>query len=695
MYSRGRSRDISPAALARQASEERRRNRSSAAVMDPYPLPSDPEKHLARFYLPPASSSPSPITTPLALTPPDPTPVRARPRARFVQLEELHAPIDPRQTPSSVQVIKSRPLSFPVQPRKVLPPPPPQPSAEELAQRAEAAQRAREQARARRRYETLARAEQLFATTLARSRRERLAALMTRARQEEELKERERATRELERLEQQRERHPTGYIPPTPRSTFRVLARVPPSQPQQRPEPDRFTYAFPIASTSSSANSVPMRARQASPKTRVALAALTDPNAVNVRSVPFEDVRASMRGALFFAPPNEEFPGRSLREAELLGTLLEAVHWEEGERWRHKGKAKAWVPQLPDIVPECEACASASLPLDGLLATSSQLASSPSASSASTSLSVASRPISWLSFGSRKSVSSVTTAHTTPPPTIKELPSSSELLSVRHSCGRARGQCFIAVDVEDSPLGSGVDSPPAPAPAVGSANVTRSPPHRRPRKSSLSARTWLAFQSSMTSMISAAARAQRAYVSATIAGLATTDYATDRSCSPSDPSPERARHPPNGWRAQSCDVAKFTSSAHDADKCHVPYLVFELIESESAHSHLASELPNGAPGLDANPGHTPNAAAITIPPTYYSADRHIFNPNPIHLLSRAQINSWRFRGAPGAMPAQVFCRPEVFYRLEAAGGTSREARGGSALRWSWRVVWDTEDAVEG
>jgi hypothetical protein len=64
------------------------------------------------------------------------------------------------------------------------------------------------------------------------------------------------------------------------------------------------------------------------------------------------------------------------------------------------------------------------------------------------------------------------------------------------------------------------------------------------------------------------------------------------------------------------------------------------------------------------------------------------------LLSRAQINSWRFRGAPGAMPSQVICRPELFYRIEPAGGSLRSANGGSALKWGWQVVWGTDDHGE-
>jgi hypothetical protein len=46
------------------------------------------------------------------------------------------------------------------------------------------------------------------------------------------------------------------------------------------------------------------------------------------------------------------------------------------------------------------------------------------------------------------------------------------------------------------------------------------------------------------------------------------------------------------------------------------------------------------------------------------------------------------------MPPRVICRPELFYRIEPAGSPLWEAKGGSALKWSWGVVWDTDGHVE-
>ena len=186
---------------------------------------------------------------------------------------------------------------------------------------------------------------------------------------------------------------------------------------------------------------------------------------------------------------------------------------------------------------------------------------------------------------------------------------------------------------------------------------------------------------------------------AQIATLTATDYAEyERSLSrsSSESSLECARCPPSGWRVQQSDVAKFASTASYPEANVVPYLIIDLVELDSIHRSPTSkfELPRHVPAEDPMSPDSPISRSMTIPPTYYNADRHIFNANPLHLLSQAQINSWRFRGAPGAMPAQVFCRPELFCRLEPGSGALPKSRGGSSLKWSWRVVWDTNDSVE-
>ena len=691
MHPRGRSRDVSSVALARQASEERHRNKTS--IMSCYPLPpSDPEKHtLGHFYLSPSSLSSSPTLTPLALTPPDPAPLRAHPPARVVHLDSSHAPIDPRDPPFKAQIINPQPPHYPVQSR-LSSPLSSRPLVEKSALRIEAVRRAREQARAKCRYETLARAEQVFATILERSRRERLAALLLRTQQEGELKGRERAMRDLEKLEHERVRHHSvNYASHVQRSGFRVLSRVPSSNPTSQPRQpvDRFFYTFPVPSTSP-ANSAPMRQHHEVVRTRSGLSALTISNSTNARGISFDDIRASIGNSLFPLAHGESVSGKTRRESELLGALLEPVRWEEGERCYQRGRVIAVASRVPEIVPECEACASAALTLDGFSAPSPQIPLFPSAASVSTPTSITSRPISWLSFGSRKSASSIDTAQDNLPPSS---PTS------RHLWGCTRGQSFVAVDLGDSPLGTGAERFSVPALSAAGVHTNPGPASQRPRKASFSARTWLAMQSSVTSVLSAAALLQPVRVSRNAATLTAPKHADDAPTfvrSSSETCSGYAGRPLSGWRAQRNDVTKFTSSTSRVDRVAVPYLVFHLIEIEGKRrsSPSMAEALRNLPAHDLIPPRPPTSPSTEIPSTYYDAGRHIFNANPLHLLSLAQINSWRFRGMSGAMPSHVYCRPELFYRLEHAGGSPQETKGGSPLKWGWRVVWDTDDRME-
>jgi hypothetical protein len=671
MYSRGRSKDVSPVALARQASEERRRNNTS--IMARYPLPTDPEA----FFLPATSSSTSPTASSFTLTPPDPTPFPSHTRTCIVHADDSYAPIDPHKS-SSAQMFNLEPLPHSVQPHFSFSLPS-DPLGGKPVFQVESARRERDRARAKCRYETLARAEQVFATALARSRRERFTTAVLRTRHKDELKERERVPQEHERPERERDhRRPTNYVSHADRVPAHATHPTPASH--QRPATDRFTYAFPVPSTSSPPNLAPERQQQGGLKSRLGLATMSNTKATNARSVSFDDIRASMGSVLFPTAPGESATSKTRRESELLATLLEAVRWEEGERWQQRGRVKASPLLLPEITFECGACASASLPLNRLSLSLSQTLSLPSGGFVSASASTASRPVSWLSFGSRKSTPSITTAQTTPLSAIKELPLFTNSPTPQRPCGCGRGQSLVVVDVNETPLGSAVGPSPTPALPVASVNTSHGPSHRRSHKTNLSMRTWLA--SSVTSMLSAASRLQQVYITATMATVVSTDYCPHGQMldvsSVGAPSVYSAR-PPYGWRAQHNDVAKFISGTLSADQATAPYLVFHLVELERVHRPPpVAELPiNGQ-------AQNSTSTSSTIP------DRHIYNANRVHLLSLAQINSWRLRGAPGATPKQIFYRPELNYRLEPSSGSSR---GGSALKWGWQVEWDTEGTV--
>ncbi|KAI0068009.1 hypothetical protein BV25DRAFT_1818364 [Artomyces pyxidatus] len=636
MFPRGRSRTISPVALARQASEERQRTREAVASIQhytpTYTLPRDPEKCSAPRFLRPSepSTSPSPVTTPLALTPPDPAPLHTR-RPRTLRVDDVHAPIDPRVPPPSSS-FSTPPSTPPTAKPKFLPPQP-----EASTSTAEADARAR---RAKQRYAALSRAESAFAAVLARTRHERIAVLLSRARAEEERKDRERA-----RVSAPRQLYTARGAP-----TYRVLAKPQP-QPQ---EPDRFTYAFPVAPSHSQ--------RQGSPRTRVALAALTDPHAVNTRAVPFKDVRASLHGALFPEIPRDAVRDKSGKEAELLGVLLEAVRWQAEERWLAKGKA----PErhiIREDTQECEAC---------IVEFASSFSSSASSSvTASASTSYVSRPTSWLSFASsRKSSSALSTAQTTPASTHKQSsPLAAALHSLtlqsaqttphatpvhRHSCNRARAQCFVAVDLDDSPLGAGASNSPTSTytqPLV--TGVARS--QTSPQKGA-----WRA-------VLAVAAHIQHAYVSATLASLNSSDYASpERSPSPSPP--------PNPLRGVAkADVAQFLGAREIS---HTPYAVLELREVVA----------------DAPPAPVKTAASF---PFVGPEAPGMARPRPVensrYLMSRALANSRRARGAAGQGQAvvQMFYAPE---RVLGVGWDVHQGQRSSALRWGWRVACGDGDA---
>lgn len=164
-----------------------------------------------------------------------------------------------------------------------------------------------------------------------------------------------------------------------------------------RPIPSRTTSLKSITST-------PSKPKSTSPFSR--------PLFDDSRAVLFSDVLASMQGPLF--PPqrrpispissSQSQDRRRRRDAELLDSLLKVVEWEEDERRRRKGKG----PERPLVqrknsnksVIACAACSSPS-----------SSSSSPSSSSSS-SLSPTPSRRSWLSFSSVSS--SASTAATTP-----------------------------------------------------------------------------------------------------------------------------------------------------------------------------------------------------------------------------------------------------------------------------------------
>ncbi|ETW86804.1 hypothetical protein HETIRDRAFT_377405, partial [Heterobasidion irregulare TC 32-1] len=189
-------------------------------------------------------------------------------------------------------------------------------------------------------------------------------------------------------------------------------------------------------------------------------------------------------------------PSPARRRPELLRTLLAEVHWARDER-RHtragghtrtasassaakrpppSSERRAVHPQL--LIGACKACAVTGVPDPFLeLAAAAGAGSTGSAgSSAGASSSSSSTLASWFSFGTRKSASTAASSvrsakqqqparrdsHAGAGPAQGE--EEREETPLRHSC--RRGQCFVAVELWESPLAPAGEGPPVPAPRV-------------------------------------------------------------------------------------------------------------------------------------------------------------------------------------------------------------------------------------
>lgn len=470
MLARGRSTEISPVALARRASDERRKQMSLQVLT--YDPPSSkrtrpssqnssrtvtlrprdsiiakaagPSRALASS--PPSTSattfsSPSTCSTPLEpCTPPDhDSPCDHINPYHTVQgdTRTVYIVSDPRRASGSKGKLRDLSLSpspsislspSPSPPRYHPVAPPPTPSPEEVK-----ARELRLRADAKRK-QVLANAERVWEEILTTSRRDKAKIIMERARLEEERKEREHMLKEAERIDQDRQRRAHAY---GGQSWARLNLRSHPIPPRTKPKDESFTYAFPkpktsmTAPTASVSNSVSALARPtpaSTSKTRRQLAALLAPPShapsSNPRIIPFKVVLSSMNGPLFppsetESPPDQESQRRSWsggsrnsidsddrrQRDELLSDLLDPVKWDQ-DRWPFQGRCEAIRSSRPARRDSCKACMAAS----SSSFRSATSASVPMESMASTSSS--SFASSWLSFGSRKSISTARTTST-------------------------------------------------------------------------------------------------------------------------------------------------------------------------------------------------------------------------------------------------------------------------------------------
>lgn len=294
----------------------------------------------------------------------------------------------------------------------------------------------------------------------------------------------------------------------------------------------------------------------------------TRPTYDESRSVPFRDVLASMQGPLFpverrAASPNysSSQDRRKHRENELLDSLLKVVEWELDERRKLKGKWTERPTPQRTSVSSCIACS----------------VSSPSPSS---SLESSSRR-SWLSFSSVSSSSApttVTTPSTSPPrswfskavtPPSPVLVSRNQLTSLivsrlplpPHSCQSP--PCFTPVPLAESPLPMSTLHEPSPNPAAMSSEPDSRTEHTVTPSSGRVARRVSLF-------VGLAKELQNAYMNATFfAVTVSSDVVEHRTVSaasvprPTQPSCCRAKRA--GYRALAADVAVFLGDSNPQD----------------------------------------------------------------------------------------------------------------------------------
>ena len=406
LHPRGRSRQVSDTALARQASEERR-------FQSPIPLKPEPPPSFMRSPSPSPSSSASMSPDYHALPASPPLSLEDQVHVAYA-LEDIHlakilllrlkgievtSDDDPR-----IAAVQDEDFDFCFVPNGRL-----MDDRDEKAIK-EMQTKELERLEERRRFDRLRNCERIWDDQKRRLREERLAVFRQRERKwmEEEDRRREQP------LQRHEERHRVQKAALAEKAAQRNRARLVsydnlPTAPEKRLG-QHFLYDFMIQ---------PSRLSN-TPSLSYSRPHLRGPIFDDSRSIPFSTVLNSMQGPLFpvsngdldDTPSTSRSTSRTSqvgrrRKRQLLENLLVEIQWPEDDRRNRKGKEKAHQRSLP-----CPACSIASSPTSHL---------SP-ASSASSSIS---RTSSWLSFaGSSQSTS--TDPFTPPASPAPSIPSPSK-----------------------------------------------------------------------------------------------------------------------------------------------------------------------------------------------------------------------------------------------------------------------------
>jgi len=571
---RGRSRQVSDAALARQASEERRisylqrtflaRGQSSIHVPSQSIMPLIVHPVPVKAILPPPfmrSASPSPPSS--ASMSPDnydspPSPPRSLEDQVHIAyaLEDIHgakilllrlqgievtSDDDPR-----IDAIQDDDFDRFFVPNGGL-------MMDEKAM-LERQEREMAQIEARRRMERLRNCEKKWEQEKRRMREERLAVLRRREKKRQEEDERRRRAEENERRrlaeEEQRrtaeEERRRMRRERSERATQRIAARKIVSydhlQPSQSPaRRSQFVYDFPCTTPH---HPVPPQL----------------PSFDDSTAIPFTDVLISMQGPLFPLTPDERAHSRR-KDTRLLEALLVHIEQTDEERRRRKGKYRA---QPRREFGPCQACSSPPL--------SSSLSSIP-------------RTSSWLSFRSTSSSASssttdLSTPSTSPPPSS---PKSAWFVSrpksciadpiirspapLRHSCHQHTRLVHIAL--ADSPLNLDTLQPASRSAHISCQRSTSTVRAARESAGALVRR--------MSKFVELAKGFQTAYVGAALLSVSASHDSSDHRDSFYDPAREDTREKvlsvlcarddssirrlrPAGYRASVNDVTYFLDS---------------------------------------------------------------------------------------------------------------------------------------
>ncbi|KZT27551.1 hypothetical protein NEOLEDRAFT_1130532 [Neolentinus lepideus HHB14362 ss-1] len=297
------------------------------------------------------------------------------------------------------------------------------------------------------------------------------------------------------------------------------LHHSPPTEPHHLPRSEpHFHYTVPTLPASQSP-----RARQLAMK-------------ADARCVPYKTVMKTMQGSLFPLDGGEyRLLSRLARNPE-LESLFRVVEWEDGERRRSKGKDKDL--ESPNLDRQLDI----------------RIRGRPGPDvCASCSSSATSRSGSWLSFGSRSSISTIATSVSSS--SASERKWFFDVAPTRCSCVTP----FVPVSLADTPL--------APVTYIAGASNVSGKPDRRARKESSASESKLVKR--VSAFLDMAKGLQRAYASAvmfSVQGAHAYAYEDEmvrdlvrKTRDASGREGEKMRLRPHGYRVNSQDVSLFTA----------------------------------------------------------------------------------------------------------------------------------------